>query len=100
MKKPRRIVNYKSSSTSATLFKQAQILRWARVADEGFSVSEMAILIGMSRQLCLYHVKKLAALGRIVMVLEPCDSNSGLQFRVWDHLQLVTNFIPKISEAA
>jgi hypothetical protein len=99
-KKKPRVVNYKSRSTMGTLTKQAQIMRWIRVADEGFTVSEIAALLGISRQLALYHVKKMAATAQLIMVLEPCDGNGGLQYKIWDHTQLVVNFIPKQAVAA
>lgn len=89
-----RTVNYKSKSSAKTLKLQATIERWLRVADEGFTVSEMAALLGISRQLCLYHVKKLAAQARIVMMLEPCDENGGLRYKLWDYTQLVVNYVP------
>lgn len=95
-KKPRTI-NYKSKSTPKTLRLQADIRRWLRVADEGFTVSEMAALIGISRQLCLYHVKKMAATSQIVMMLEPCDGNGGLQYKLWDATQMVVNYIPAVA---
>lgn len=103
MSKARRSINYTSKSTTKTLAKQAVILRWLRAADEGWSITELATLLGISRQLCLYHVKKLAASHGCVMILEPCDGNGGLRYRVWERSQLVSHFttyIPQIAEAA
>ena len=47
-------------------------------------MAELADLLGVSRQLCLYHVKKYAAVAGCVLVLEPCAENGGLRFRVWN----------------
>lgn len=99
-KAKKRSQNYQSRSTPATVRKQQEILRWVRVADEGFTITEIAALLGISRQLCLYHVKKMAAISQLVMVLEPCDGNGGLQYKVWDHTQLVVNYIPTMRLAA
>lgn len=102
MQKRRRTVNYRSESTLATLAKQEAILRWTRKCTDGFSISEIAALLGVSRQLALYHLKKLAAAGELVMILGPCDSNSGLQYRIWDETQMVVNYTPRhrLQEAA
>jgi hypothetical protein len=88
----RRIVDYASVSKPSSVEKQLEILEWLEVLDEGTSITELAQLVGMSRQLCLYHVKKLAAEASLIMVLEPCKSNSGLQFRIWDESQLAARF--------
>lgn len=88
----RRIVDYRSEPRPSSVAKQLELLEWLAILDEGTTVTELAGLVGMSRQLCLYHVKKLAAERSLIMVLEPCDSNSGLQFRVWDESQLAARF--------
>lgn len=95
--KTRRTVNYASKSTPKTLKLQAEALRWARAADDGWTVTEMATILGISRQLCLYHIKKMVATGQLVMVLEPCEGNGGLQYRIWDRTQLVCNFVPAMA---
>lgn len=86
-KKTRR-ANYRSASTPATVQKQDRIKHLLALAGEGFTLREIGRLLGISRQLALYHVKKMAAAGQIVMVLEPCTDNGGIQFRVWDELAL------------
>lgn len=88
----RRIVDYRSESRPSSVAKQLELLEWLAILDEGTTLSELASLVGMSRQLCLYHVKKLAAERSLIMVLEPCESNSGLQFRIWDESQLAARF--------
>lgn len=77
-------VNYRSSSTPATAKKQERIRELLALAGEGFTISEIGRALGMSRQLALYHIKKMAATAQLVMVLEPCIGNGGVQFRVWD----------------
>ncbi len=37
-------------------------------------------------------MKKLAAQGRLTMILEPCERNGGLQFAVWDTSALTRAF--------
>lgn len=79
--KPRSVTG---TPTPATLEKQHRILAWLREAPAGWTVAELGFLLGMSRQLALYHVKKLAATGQLLAELEPCVENGGLRFRVWD----------------
>ena len=97
-RKPKRTVNYKSRNRPGTVAKQEAITRWLRGADEGCTVSELAAVLGISRQLCLYHVKKMAAHAHLVMILEPCDGNGGLQYKVWDKMQLVVNYVPAVAK--
>lgn len=59
----------------------------------GLTVRELADVIGVSRQLTLYHVKKLAARAGVVMVLEPCAENGGLRFRCWDDTALALSYL-------
>jgi predicted DNA-binding transcriptional regulator len=53
-------------------------------ASEGMSVREMAHELGISRQLCLYHVKKLAADLGCVLVSAGCAANGQMMWQVWD----------------
>lgn len=83
--KPRQSrVNWASSSTAPTINKQMQILLALMRAEDGYTVRELAGEVGISRQACLYHVKKLVAQDLITMINEPCDINGQLQFRAWD----------------
>ncbi len=91
-RKARRQVNYRSASTSATLAKQA-VIRELLATGLPFTVRAIGDALGISRQLALYHIKKMAATHQLVMMLEPCDLNGGLQFRVWDHEALLSHFI-------
>lgn len=95
-----RQINYKSRNRPGTVAKHEAIARWIKAGDEGFTVTELAALLGISRQLCLYHVKKMAAQAQLVMILEPCEGNGGLQYKVWDKTQLVVNYVPAVAREA
>lgn len=92
MKTSRRTVSYRSSSTPATVKKQAAIRELLALAGEGLTVSEIGRALGISRQLALYHVKKMAATYQLAMILEPCIGNGGLQFKVWDEMALAAHY--------
>lgn len=51
---------------------------------DGMTLSELAAAVGMSRQLARYHVLKMVAHKRVVVILEPCEGNGGVQYRVWE----------------
>jgi hypothetical protein len=87
-------VNYRSRSTPATLAKQAMI-RELLATGLPFSVRAIGEALGISRQLALYHVKKMAADGQVVMMLQPCDRNGGLQYQVWDETALMAHYIAR-----
>jgi DNA-binding CsgD family transcriptional regulator len=88
-KRPRaRQMNWRGTPTKASLAKLERIVSLMRAMGQGLTVREVGLRLGMSRQLALYHVKKAVASGHIQMILEPCDINGGLQYRVWDPLQL------------
>lgn len=93
-RKARKSANWRSSSTRATLAKQAAI-RELLAAGLPFTVRAIGEAMGMSRQLALYHVKKMAADAQLVMVLEPCERNGGLQYRVWDESALMAHYMTK-----
>jgi hypothetical protein len=93
-RKAKRSVNWRSSSTPATLRKQAAI-RELLAMGLPFTVRAIGDALGMSRQLALYHVKKMAASAQLVMVLEPCDRNGGLQYRVWDESALMAHYMAR-----
>lgn len=90
--KRRRVLNYASRSTAATLRKQEAILTFLELAGEGATVTELGAALGVSRQLALYHIKKMAASSQLMMLLEPCLENGGLQFKVWKQEHLVNHF--------
>lgn len=83
-----RTLNYRSASTPATLKKQAAIRELLALVGEGLTVTEIGKALGISRQLALYHVKKMAATYQLTMVLEPCLGNGGLQYKCWDEMAL------------
>lgn len=91
-RKGKKSPNWRSSSTAATLRKQTAI-RELLAAGIPFTVRAIGDALGMSRQLALYHVKKMAATSQLVMVLEPCDGNGGLQYRVWDESALMAHYM-------
>ncbi len=93
-RKAKRSPNWRSSSTPATLRKQAAI-RELLAAGLPFTVRAIGEALGMSRQLALYHIKKMAASAQLVMVLEPCDRNGGLQYKVWDESALMAFYMAK-----
>lgn len=95
-----RATNYRSRSTPATLQKQARIRALLEQTPGGLTVAEVGQALGISRQLALYHVKKLAAAYGLVMVLEPCLENGGLQYRCWDDVQLAVHYAHRLREAA
>lgn len=88
----RRTVSYRSASTPATLRKQTAIRELLALSGEGLTVSEIGRALGISRQLALYHVKKMAATYQCAMMLEPCIGNGGLQYKVWDEMALAAHY--------
>ena len=87
-----RTPNYRATSTPATLRKQAKIRELLELAGEGLTISEIGRALGISRQLALYHVKKMAATYQCAMILEPCIGNGGLQYKVWDEMALASHY--------
>lgn len=87
-------VNYRSADRKGTLTKQASI-RELLSSGIPFSVRAVGQALGISRQLALYHVKKMAAKGELVMMLEPCERNGGLQFKVWDETALMAFYVSR-----
>lgn len=94
-RKGKKSPNWRSSSTPATLRKQAAI-RDLLATGIPFTVRAIGDALGMSRQLALYHVKKMAASAQLVMVLEPCEGNGGLQYRVWDQDALMGYYVQRM----
>lgn len=86
----------RNTETYATLQRQASILDALMTAFDGFSVRELARELGVSRQLTLYHLKKMAAKGMIVMQLEPMARNGQVQFRVWLESTLILHYQRKV----
>lgn len=92
----KRTRTYASKSTRATLAKQALIRELLSQAQDGFTVAEIGAALGMSRQLALYHLKKMAANYQLTMILEPCIGNGQLQFRCWDEMQVAARYARQI----
>ncbi len=97
MSKKARAQNYTSRSTPRTVERQAHIAEWLELFREGLTVAELASALGISRQLCLYHVKKLAAQRGLVMVLEPCLENGGLRYRCWSETALMGHYVQRFT---
>lgn len=89
--------NYRAASKPSTVERQAEILEWLQLFDEGLTVRELGDALGCSRQLALYHLKKLAASGAIVLQLEQCRQNAGLRFRAWNESALMGHYVRKFS---
>lgn len=96
----RRQVNYRSRSTRRTLDRQEIIRELLATTPGGLTVAEVGAALGISRQLALYHVKKMAATYQLTMQLEPCLGNGGLQYRCWDEMQLAVRYARRLQEAA
>jgi predicted transcriptional regulator len=92
MKTKARKTNFASRSTAATLRKQEAILDLLQRVGLGLTVKDVGAALGMSRQLALYHLKKMAAAGRLAMVLSPCERNGGVQFMCWDEMALAGHY--------
>jgi hypothetical protein len=92
-------MNWASRSTASTLDRQDVVERVLRAALSGLTVRELAVEVGISRQLALYHVKKLVAAKRIAMMLEPCAINGQLQFRVWHPTTLARHYASQLTMA-
>lgn len=90
--KRRKPVNYQSRSSAKTVVLQERVRSLLARSHNGFTVTELGAELGISRQLALYHLKKMVATGQILMLLEPCRENSGVRFRCWDRLQMVVNY--------
>jgi DNA-binding transcriptional ArsR family regulator len=74
----RRSIDYGSEDKPSSIKKQRLIL--ALMLDGSLTVREIADLVGISRQLTLYHLKKLAYRELVAMTLEPAG-NGKLRFR-------------------
>ena len=80
--------NFRGKSHPATIRKHHDISTILSHQSEGLTVSELAASMGIASPLALYHLKKMAAAGLIVLCMEPCRRNGGLRFRCWDEVQL------------
>lgn len=95
-----RIRNYRAASTPKTIEKQAKIRKALAISEDGLTVAEVGRVLGISRQAALYHVKKLAAEGQLVMQLEPCGSNRGIRFRIWSEMALAARYTRLLQQVA
>lgn len=85
-RKPRRAVNYAGRNRPATEALHARMFD-ALAHSPAITVRELGEQLGISRQLCLYHVKKMVAQDRVIAELAPCHQNGGVQFVLYTKLQ-------------
>lgn len=84
-RKVRRGPNYAGRNTAKTQRLHDRIEALLQVHD-GLTLREIGEGVGISRQLARYHVLKMVAHRRLVVILEPCEVNGGVQYRVWERV--------------
>lgn len=89
-RKPR-VVNYAGRNRPKTELLHDAIAKLLHDCS-GLSIREIGQAVGISRQLCLYHVKKMVAHDRLVAVLEPCEGNGGVRYCVWEKRALAITY--------
>lgn len=82
-KRARRPVNYAGRNRPATDRLHARIAALLEVHD-GLTLRDIGEAMGISRQLARYHVLKMVAHKRLLVILEPCEGNGGVQYRVYE----------------
>ena len=90
-RKAARQVNYASPNRGRSSRLQDAILALLQHHD-GMTLRDIGDAVGISRQLARYHVLKLVAHKRLLVVLEACEGNGGVQYRVWEHASLAAAF--------
>jgi hypothetical protein len=88
---PKRQVNYASANRGRSNRLQDAILALLNHHD-GMTLREIGEAVGISRQLARYHVLKLIAHRQLLAVVEACEANGGVQFRVWEHASLAAAY--------
>lgn len=82
-KKARRPVNYAGRNRPGTDRLHARIAALLEVHD-GLTLRDIGEAMGISRQLARYHILKMVAHKRLLVILEPCEGNGGVQYRVYE----------------
>lgn len=82
-KKARKAPNYAGKNRPATE-RMHRVIAEILKQQDGMTLSELGRAVGMSRQLMRYHVLKMVAHKRVLVILEPCEGNGGVQYRVWE----------------
>ena len=82
-KRARRPVNYAGRNRPATDRLHARIAALLEVHD-GLTLRDIGEAMGISRQLARYHILKMVAHRRLLVILEPCEGNGGVQHRVYE----------------
>ena len=90
-RKPARQVNYRSANRGRSMRLQEAIMALLAHHD-GMTLHDIGDAVGISRQLARYHVLKLVAHRRLLVVLEACEQNGGVQYRVWEHASLAAAY--------
>lgn len=85
-KAKQRVVNYAGKNRPATDALHDRMFE-ALSHFPAITVRELAEFLDISRQLCLYHVKKMVAHDRLIAELAPCHQNGGVQFVLYTKLQ-------------
>jgi predicted ArsR family transcriptional regulator len=75
--------NYASANRPATDRLHTRIAALLEVHD-GLTLRDIGEAMGISRQLARYHVLKMVAHRRLVVIVEPCEGNGGVQYRVYE----------------
>ncbi len=79
----RKPVNYAGRNRPATDRLHARIAALLEVHD-GLTLRDIGEAMGISRQLARYHVLKMVAHRRLLVIVEPCEGNGGVQYRVYE----------------
>lgn len=82
-KKAKRQVNF-ASPNRPTTERLHRVIAEILKQQDGMTLAELGKAVGMSRQLARYHVLKMVAHRRLLVILEPCEGNGGVQYRVWE----------------
>lgn len=90
-RKAARQPNYASANRGRSSRLQDAILALLAHHD-GMTLRDIGEAVGISRQLARYHVLKLVAHKRLLVILEACEGNGGVQYRVWEHASLAATF--------
>lgn len=82
-KKASRQVNFASANRPKTE-RMHRVIAQILMQHDGMTLSELGKAMGMSRQLMRYHALKMVAHKRVLVILEPCEGNGGVQYRVFE----------------
>jgi hypothetical protein len=98
-KKAKRTVNFASENRPKTE-RMHRVIAEILKQHDGMTLSELGRSMGMSRQLMRYHVLKMVAHKRVLVILEPCEGNGGVQYRVYEKAQHAQQAVKWLHEHA